>query len=86
MQKPTSTSPQGTHFRANFPEKQQQSAPSVEKTVHISLISLSDSNFPPCNADFDPCNSQLPPVQSTPFRPSIFPIFVHFYTHIFCDN
>nr|DAD91485.1 MAG TPA: hypothetical protein [Myoviridae sp. ctUX613] len=49
MQKPTSTSPQGTHFWAVFPEKQPQNALTVEKTVH--------------NPPILPVRFQLPPVQ-----------------------
>ena len=83
VQKPPPTSPQGTSFRADFPEKQPQNALPVEKTVHnppnlpVQLL-LPPVQFRPLPVQFPTCpraNSLPPLLLFFPFSFTSIPTF-----------
>lgn len=83
VQKPPPTSPQGTSFRADFPEKQPQNALPVEKTVHnppnlpVQLL-LPPVQFRPHPVHFPTCPRAIlsfPPLPLFPFSFTFIPAF-----------
>ena len=83
VQNPPPTSPQGTHFRADFPEKPPQNALPVEKIIHDPPILPVQLLLPPVQRRLRPVHfptcpraiSVFPPLPFFQFSVTFIPIF-----------